>query len=320
LHNLEREIRALQVATAGGGAESGAADFERLSQLESGRLFTLHRELLVGLYGCVTAVVAGVALLVKNNLDRIGPLTLIVTLLVAAGLCYATAIRKHLRDQPRSLASDYILLLGALLFSAAIAYAEVQFKLFDTGWSRHLLLLAAFHAFTAYMLDSKLVLTVALTSFAGWLGVEATLGNAWEPRYVMFGKAWRALTCATVFLAARELHRRLKNRRDFLEIYDHFATNFAFWGALALTFDRPTQWLGALIVAALALYVGIRGFRQGREPYVLYAVGYGTLGLAVLEGHLLNDPLAVTFLILMTLIGALALLWHLRARMKMASL
>jgi hypothetical protein len=319
LHNLEREICALQSATAGDGAAPRTANFARLTQLESGRLFSLHRELLVGLYGCVTAVIAGVALLVKNNLDRIGPLTLIAALLVAAGLCYATAIRKHLRDQPRSIAGDYILLLGALLFSAAIAYAEVQFKLFGTGWSRHLLLLAAFHAFTAYALDSKLVLTVALTSFAGWLGVEATLGNVWEPRYVMFGKAWRALTCAAVFIAAREVHRRLQNRHDFLDVYDHFAANLAFWGAFALTFDRPTQWLGALIVAALALYVGIRGFRQGRESFVLYAVGYGTLGLAVLEGHLINDSLGVTFLILMTLIGALALLWHLRARMKMAA-
>jgi hypothetical protein len=315
LHSLEPEIRALR-ATAAGDAAQDPAHFENLAELESGRLFSLHRELLIALYACVTAVVAGVGLLVRDNLDRIGPVTLIAALLLAAVLCYATAVRTQRRGEARSIAGDYVLLLGALLLSAAVGYAEVQFHVLGAGWSRHLLLLAAVHAFTAYALDSKLVLSAALTSFAGWLGVEASLGNVWEPRHALLGLGWRTLLCAATFRAAGALHRHRQSPRDFLDVFDHFAANFAFWGALALLFDTPTRWIGAALLVPLALYVGARGFHQGRETFVLYAVGYATLGLVWLESRLVHDPLLASLILLLTLIAAVTLLWRLRARMK----
>jgi len=276
----------------------------------------LHRELLIALYGSVVAVVAGVGLLVRGNLDRIGPLTLIGALLLAAALCYATAVRTRRRGAVRTVAGDYVLLLGALLLSAAVGYAEVRFQLFGTGWSRHLLWLAAAHAAVAYALDSRLVLSLALTAFAGWLGVEASLGNLWAPGRAWPGLGWRALACGAAFVAARELHRRWQSRRDFLDVFDHFAANFACWGALALLFDAPTRWLGAALLAGLASFIGLRGFRQGRETFVLYAIGYATLGLTWLESTLLQERLLERSVVLLTLVGAVMLLWSVRARMK----
>jgi hypothetical protein len=320
LHSLEPEIHALRAASAGGAAADVAApgrvDFELPAQLESGRIFSLHRELLIALYGCVTAVIGGVGLLVRNNLDHIGPVTLTAALLLAAALCYATAIRTQRRGTARSIAGDYVLLLGALLLSAAVGYAEVQFHLLGTGWSRHLLLLAVVHAGTAYALDSKLVLSVALTSFAGWLGAEASFGNLWEPQRALLGLGWRTLACAVVFRAAGAAHRHWQARPDFLDVFEHFAANFGFWGALALLFDAPTRWIGAALLAALAIYVGIVGFRRGRETFVLYAIGYATLGLAWLEGVLIDDRLLELLVVLLTLIGAVVLLWRVRAQMK----
>ena len=316
MHSLELEIHALRVAAAAGRAPLDGTDLDHLGQLETGRIYSLHRELLIALYGSVTAVIAGVGLLVRDNLDRIGPLTLIAALLVAAALCYATAIRTQQRGAVRSVAGDYVLLLGALLWSAAVGYAELHFHVFGAGWSRHLLLLAAVHALAAYALDSKLVLSVALTAFAGWLGVEVSLGNLWEPRQALLGLGWRALACAAVFSAAGALHRQRQSRRDFLEVFAHFAANFAFWGALALLFDAPTRWLGAALLGALAVYVGLRGFRQGRETFVLYAIGYATLGLTGLESTLVGDRRSESLILLLTLVGALLLLWRLRARMR----
>ena len=281
----------------------------------SPRLFSLHRELLVALYLSVATVVAGVGLLIRNNLDRIGPMTLVAALLVAAALCYFTAIRRTLRGESRTIAGDYVLLLGALLLSSAVGYAELEFRLLGQGWSRHLLLLAAAHAFTAYALDSKLVLSVACTSFAAWVGVEWSLGSVWAPRYASLGLGYRSLLCAAVFVAARELHRRA-SRRGFLEVFDHFAANLAFWGALSLIFDAATRWVGAGLLLALALHVGIRGFRQGRETFVLYAVGYGALGLWTLEARLIDSSLLTAVTGLVSIVGAALLLWHLRARMK----
>jgi hypothetical protein len=295
------------------GLEPGTA--EAVAAHDSGRVFSLHRELVVALYLSVATVVAGTGLLVRNNLDRIGPVTLIAALLVAAAVCYFTAVRRTLRGEPRTLAGDYVLLLGALLLSSAIGYAELRFRLLGEGWSRHLLLLAVVHGFTAYALDSKLVLSAALASFAGWLGVELSLGSVWQPRYATLGLGYRSLLCAAVFVGAREIHRR-SSQRDFLEVFDHFAAHFAFWGALSLLFEASTRWIGATLLLALALYVGIRGFRHGRETFVLYAVGYGALGLWALEAQLIDSSLLTAVSGLVSIAGAALLLWHLRARMK----
>jgi hypothetical protein len=291
---------------------------ERLEGLETGATFTLHRELLLALYGSVVAMVAGVGLLVRANLDRIGPLTLVGALLFAAAVCYATAVRTQRRGIARTVAGDYVLLLGALLLSSAVGYAEARFQLFGSGWSRHLLWLAAAHAFVAYALDSRLVLSLALTAFAGWLGVEASFTDLWAPGRTLVGLGWRALACGAAFVAARELHRRLQGRRDFLDVFDHFAANLACWGALALLFDAPTRWPGAALLAGLATWIGLRGFNQGRETFVLYAIGYATLGLTWLESTLVQDRLLGRAVVLLTLVGAVVLLWTLRARMKEA--
>lgn len=252
----------------------------------------------------------------RDNLERIGPATLVAALLAAAGACYATAIRSRRRGTMRSLGGDYLLLLGALLLSSAVGYAESQFRWFGAGWSRHLLWLAAIHGFTAYVLDSRLVLSVALTAFAAWAGIVATPADLWAPRAALDGLGWRALACAAVFATARALHRRQRGWREFPDVYEHFAANLAFWGALALLFDAPTRGLGAASLAVLAVYTGQRGVRQGREAALLYAIGYATFGLCWLEAQLLPGARLQQPVVLLTLVAAVTLLWRLRARMK----
>lgn len=290
----------------------------QLSAQESGRVFSLHRVLLVLFYGCVAAIVTGAGLLVKAHLDRIGPLTLLATLLLAAALCYAFAIRNARQHATRTLAGDYVLLLGSLLLSSAAAFGQIQFHWLGEAWPRHLLLLAAVHAFTAYALDSRLVLSVALTSFAAWMGVETGFGDFWSLPHVLTGAALRGLACAALILIARECHRRL-SRRDFLEVFDHFAANLAFWGTLALIADPARRGWGALLLPVLALFVGRRGYILGREILVLYALGYTALGLWLLVAKLVESPLLSAMLGLGLIITVAILLQRLRSRMKVGA-
>src|SRR5438105_4617427 len=164
MHTLERELRELHAA--------GLIDEPttlRAVALDRGSIFTLFEELRIALYGAVALITTGLGILLKENLERIGPITVICVLALAAAACYACAIRTHLRARTRSIGGDYILLLGTLILSADLSYGEFQFHWLGSNWSRHLLLLAALHAATAYVFDSRLVLSVALTSLAGWL-------------------------------------------------------------------------------------------------------------------------------------------------------
>jgi uncharacterized membrane protein len=311
MHSLENEIAQLRQTGA------GATDLTRAAALESGQVFSLHRELLVTLYASVAAVMAGVSLLIAKNLDRIGPMVLLAGLLVAAGLCYLPALRARLKHQTRSIAGDYLLLLAALLLSAAVGYAEAQFHFFGEHWQRHLLWLAGTHLLTAYLLDSRLVLSVALTSFAGWLGIETRFVDLWDSNRALTGIGYRALGCAAAFLGARELHRNLARReRGFTAVHEQFALHFAFWGLLSLVINPATSWLGFVALLPLAMYVGWRGYHVGSETSVLYAIGYATIGIFIMFARLLDDELLQLLLGLGTIVGAVMLLWKLRAKMK----
>ncbi len=275
-------------------------------------------ELRFALYASVAAITTGVGMVLREHLDRIGPLTLVLGVGVAAALCYATAIRTRLRGEMRSLGGDYVLLLGALLVSADLGYAELQFHWLGAEWSWHLLILAALHALTAYALDSRLVLSVSLTALAAWFGVDANFNSVLQHGDAVRRTGTDALACAATIVGWRELHRRLGGAMAFVEVFEHFAANLAFWGALALTFGGDTRVAGTALLLALAVLTIRKGLRARDEAFVIYGVGYGAVGLCYLELHLKDDLLAAVVLALATVTAAVALLWRLREQMKAA--
>ena len=312
MHDLSSELSSLAVDGPAAEARDAAVRLERRE------IFSIHRELVVMLYAGVATVVAGVGFLVKANLDRIGPLALLSGLLLASLLCYAVALRARAKGRDRRLGEDYVLLLGALIFSAALGYAEVQFHLLGKTWSRHLLLLAAWHLGTAYFFRSRLVLSVALTAFATWMGTELQFGRLFEYGNRWWGAGPRALVCAVVFYAGSRLHlmEPAKGGAGFRDVYRQFAVNFGFWGALSLGADGSTRWIGALTLLGLAFLSGRVGLAEKRESYLVYAVGYSTIGLIWLEALLFGDFGMTSTIGLMTVIGAVVLLFSLRTRLK----
>ena len=150
-----------------------------LGRVARGELVSVRSELRVLHYGGVLAVMAGVGLLVRQNLDRIGPVAIAVFLWTAAVLALVWAARHappFTWDESPSahLAFDYILLLGVLLTGAALAYVEVQFTPLGAQWRHHLLLVGLFAAAAAVRGDSRVVAALALTTLAAWRGVSAS--------------------------------------------------------------------------------------------------------------------------------------------------
>lgn len=311
MHDLSAELRLLPAEPATDAARLAAL------RLESREILSVRRELLFALYVGIATLVGGVGLLIKSNLDRIGPMALLSGIFAVAALCYAFALRARSAGRERSLGEDYVLLLGALLFSTAVGYAEVKFRVFGRAWSWHLLWLALWHLGSAYYLRSKLVLSVALTAFAGWVGVQAQPGALFEPRYRLLGLGPRALFCALVFYAGGRLHA-FERAEDggFRLVYLQFAVNFGFWGALALGVDPLTRWIGVVVLLVLALLSANFGLNERRQSFLLYAVGYSTIGLVWLEALLLRDFMLSSWLGLFTVIGAVVLLTKLRAQLR----
>jgi len=291
----------------------------RIVALEQGTLFSVFEELRFALYAAVAAITAGVGMLVSKNLDRIGPLTLIVALALVAAGCYGSAIRTRLRGESRTLGGDYVLLLGALMASADLGYIESQFHWLGSYWAWHLLILAALHAATAYALDSRLVLSVSLASLAAWFGIQQQLGSLLLPEGSLRDVGFRALACAGVILLWRTAHRFLGAAPPFEDVFEHFAANLGFWGTLALCFTPETRFIGLAVLIALAGISIRKGWLNSQEAFVIYGVAYTALGLCVVEAQVVHEGLTGAVSALIIVIAAIIVLWQFHQRMKRAA-
>src|SRR5258708_6926970 len=97
-----------------------------LLRVARGELLSVHGELRALLYAGVLMIAGGVGLLVKENLDRIGPLAIAVGIGLAAtaALAWVIAMAPPFSWRPvpsPHLAFDYMLLLAVLLAGAEFA-------------------------------------------------------------------------------------------------------------------------------------------------------------------------------------------------------
>jgi hypothetical protein len=175
---MNPDVAAAVLRLARGGVLT-AEQARPLGRVARGELVSVRPELRLLLYGGVLAVMGGVGLLVQQNLDRIGPLTIAIALSAGALGALAWALRHAppFSWGPSSsvhLAFDYILLLGVLLTGAALAYIELNFTALGANWSYHLLVMSLFAAVLAVRGDSRVVASIALTTFAAWRGVSSS--------------------------------------------------------------------------------------------------------------------------------------------------
>ena len=310
MHSLEAELDALRST----GALDAATAAHALA-LERRTLFSISEELRAALYLAVALVVTGVGILVKQHFDRIGPLTLMFALAIAGAGCYAPAIRARSRGRAQSTVSEYLLLLGALIISADVGYAESQFHWLGANWSRQLLILTAFHAVTAYAFRSRLVLSVALTSLAGWFGIERGSGNIAPWDFATPELGLRALVCAAVILGWRAIDART-NAARFREVFEHFAANLAFWGAVGWCADAHLRIIGVVVLLALAAVAIYQALRSGAESFAVYGVGYTAFGLSLVVVQVTAQALLGATLVLAIVLVAAAVLRRLHDVLK----
>lgn len=288
----------------------GDANTNELIARERREVFSLHPELRILSWGGALLLATAAGLVLKNNLDRIGPLALAVLMAVASAACYAFVWWRRARA---AIVDDYVLLLGALLLSGDVAFIESQFHLLGNAWHRHFLIVAIAHAVTAYVFRSRIVLSLAITAIAAWLGVRES------PFTAANDYAIRAFACAALLLAWRSAHQqfdRHREARDFAPSFEHFAANIAFAGSIALMFEDDTRVIGCLVMLVLAGMTTVWGIHVRRELFVLYSFLYAVLAVNVLFAEMVRDDDWVFLIVLVSVIGAIVGLLAIHARVK----
>ena len=245
-------------------------------------LVSVRFELRALLYAGVLLAVSGTGLFLKENQERIGPVVIASLLAAAAVGCFLFALR---RSPPLSwdargeshVATDYLLLLAVLLIGSDLAYVESRFRFLGVDWAYHLLVLSVIALAAAYRFDSRVVLSLGLSSFAAWRGLstrlplESHLGS--RPGEVRAN----ALACAALFLAAAFVSVRANRKAHFEAVFAAFGWILLFGGLLSGVFeDGPTWplWDIATCGAAAAVIAFAYRFRRLFDFTVGVIAGY----------------------------------------------
>jgi hypothetical protein len=257
--------------------------------------FSLFLELNILLYAGVLAFVAGLGWTVSTWSDKLGDVVVMTTLSALLASCTwytfrrATAWSRDKVPTPTAI-FDYVLCLGSLVWGLELAYLEGRFHLLSGQWDVYLLLTAALFFFLAYRFDNRFVLSLALSSLAGWFGLKI---SRWPPLYENGAYRYDAVLYCAVIGAAGVLLRRLRVKPHFFGTYLNVAANVLFCAILSGVFDREASgvWVLALLAACGAsLYWGLT---RREFVFVVYAAVYGYVGVSSLFIRVIDDPVVV---------------------------
>jgi hypothetical protein len=308
------------VAALGRSGTLNPEQVATLSRVARGRLVSVHAELRLLAYLGVLLVMAGVGELVRQNLDRIGPLAIASALALGAAACLfwvaARAPAFTWGEVPSpDLALDYVLLLGALLVGALLAYVEARFTTLGGEWPWHLLIVAVLYGLLAFRYDSRVLLSLALSTFAAWRGVSAAL---LEHSLWLRGETpvrLNAAACGLLFLGAGEILRRRGFKPHFEPVSAHLGW-LLLLGAVGSALGTPAGSVPAVLLVGLAAVLGAVGWRQHRFSLVGMAVLGAYAGVSALVVRALDSEWPIVWWFALTPLMVVAVLFaaHRHAR------
>jgi hypothetical protein len=265
-----------------------------LAGLSRGEPLSLFLELNVLLYAGVLAFVTGLGWTVSTWSRQLGDvlvLTILSTILaVCFWYCFSRAPVWSPAETPApSPIFDYVLYLGSLTWSLELAYLENRFLVLSGEWDLYLLATAGLFFFLAYRFDNRFVLSLGLSSLAGWFGLTI---SHWSGHRDAAYRQYALLYCLLVGVGGALLqHRGLKPH--FFGTYLNIVANILFWALLSGVFNQQSYglWFLAMLIACGASLAW--GLARRQFAFVAYAAVYGYVGASSLFLRGVTDESAV---------------------------
>jgi hypothetical protein len=286
-----------------------AEQHAHLAGLSRGEPFSLFLELNILLYAGVLAFVAGLGWTVSTWSEQLGDVVVLAVLSAVLAACFWYCFSRAAVWSPEETPApspifDYVLYLGSLVWSVELAYLETRFHVLSGRWDFDLLATAVLFFFLAYRFDNRFVLSLGLSSLAGWFGFSISRwSNSFDTEY----RQYALLYCVLVGVGGAILKVR-GVKAHFFGTYLNIVANILFWALLSGVFEREGYglWILALFIACGASLIW--GIRQRQFAFVAYAAVYGYVGVssAFLRG--VSDETAILGYFVVTGIAMLVLL------------
>jgi hypothetical protein len=271
--------------------------------------FSLFLELNVLLYAGVLAFVAGLGWTITTWSQQLGDVLVlaVLSIILAASFwyCFSRAPIWSPAETPApSPIFDYVLYLGSLVWLIELAYLENRFHVLSGQWDLYLLATAFLFFFLAYRFDNRFVLSLALSSLAGWFGLKI---SHWSTRLDDAYRQYALLYCLVVGVTGALLQRR-GLKPHFFGTYLNVVANVLFWAVLSGVFNREGYgvWFLALLIACAASLAW--GLTRRQVAFVAYAAIYGYVGVSSLFLRGITGFTAVLFYFVVSGVAMLVVL------------
>ena len=278
-----------------------------LAGLARGETLSVALELNVVLYAGVLAFAAGLGWTVSSWSRQLGDVLVLTILSAILAICFWYCFSRASAWSPAetpspTLGFDYVIYLGSLTWMVELAYLENRFHVLAGQWDLYLLATAGLFFFLAYRFDNRFVLSLGLSSLAGWFGLTI---SHWPSHQDATYRQYAILYSLIVVAAAGLLHRR-GLKRHFLGAYLNIAANVLFLALLSGVFNREGYmvWFLALVAACGASLAW--GLARRQFSFVAYAAVYGYVGVSSILVRNINDGTAVLSYFLFTGVAMLA--------------
>jgi hypothetical protein len=286
-----------------------------LAGLSRGEPFSIFLELNILLYAGILAFVAGLGWTISTWSQQLGDVLVLAILsaMIAACFwyCFSRAPAWSPAETPSpSLVFDYVIYLGSLTWTVELAYLENRFHVLSGQWDLYLLATAGLFFFLAYRFDNRFLLSLALSSLAGWFGLTI---SHWPSHQDAAYRQYAILYSLIVGVAAAILQRR-GLKPHFLGTYLNIAANVLFWALLSGVFNREGYlvWLLCLFAACAASLAW--GLARRQFSFVAYAAVYGYVGLSAVLIRDMNSGTAVLSYFVFTGVAMLVMLVQIARR------
>ena len=286
-----------------------SAQFDTISALVRKDRFSIFVELNALLYLGVLFFVAGLGWTIQTYFESLGDAAILIGLtgLLAGSLYYSfsrVSAWSNERVESPNMALDYVLYLACLVFAAELAYIESRFQLLQDKRDYYLLLSALVYLVFAYRFDNRFVLSLALSTLAGWFGVKISsfhsISN--EPLRMAAVAYGVLIAIGGGLISIRDI------KRHFFETYLHVAANVLFIALVSGVLENGLYFAGLIALSGICIYAGAH-FR--RFPFLVYGTIYGYIGISTELLRNIHDFAATLLYIIvsgMIVIASLAIL------------
>ena len=161
-------------------------------------------------------------------------------------------------------------------------------------WDLYLLATAVLFFFLAYRFDNRFVLSLALSSLAGWFGLKI---SHWSTSPDAAYRQYALLYCLLVGVAGALL-QYIGLKPHFFGTYLNIAANALFWALLSGVFNPQGYglWFLALLAACGASLAW--GLPRRQFSFVAYAAVYGYVGVSsILIRNITRDTAILSYFV-----------------------